>query len=54
MAHPTGFEPVTSAFGARCLAPKHLILLQQMRKNQHEHIENIIALSGNNPESIKA
>jgi L-rhamnose mutarotase len=24
MAHPTGFEPVTPAFGAKCLPPKSL------------------------------
>jgi hypothetical protein len=51
LAHPTGFEPVTSAFGARCLSAKYLKLLQRMLANQHERFRNITALSGNNPEA---
>jgi hypothetical protein len=53
LAHPTGFEPVTSAFGARCLSAKYLNLLQRMHTNQHERIRNNTALSGNNPEAFR-
>jgi len=53
MAHPTGFEPVTSAFGARHLSAKYLNLLQRMLINQHERIGNITELSGNNPEAFR-
>jgi hypothetical protein len=53
MAHPTGFEPVTSAFGARCLSAKYLILLAPNPSNPHEHIGNTTALSGNNPEAFR-
>jgi hypothetical protein len=54
LAHPTGFEPVTSAFGASCLSAKYLKLLQRMLTNQHERIRNITVLSGNNPEAVGA
>jgi hypothetical protein len=53
VAHPTGFEPVTSAFGARCLSAKYLNLLQRMLTNQHERIRNTTVLSGNNPEAFR-
>ena len=52
MAHPTGFEPVTSAFGARHLSAKSLYLLARTHTKHHERIGNITALSGNNPEAI--
>ena len=52
MAHPTGFEPVTSAFGARRLLAKSLNLLAPKPTKHHERIGNITALSGNNPEAI--
>jgi hypothetical protein len=52
VAHPTGFEPVTSAFGARCLSAKYLNLLERMFTNQHERIRNTTVLSGNNPEVV--
>jgi hypothetical protein len=51
VAHPTGFEPVTSAFGAKCLLAKSLNLLQRMPTNHHERIGNTTPLSGNNPEA---
>jgi hypothetical protein len=51
VAHPTGFEPVTSAFGARCLLAKSLNLLAPNPSNHHERIGNTTPLSGNNPEA---
>jgi hypothetical protein len=51
LAHPTGFEPVTSAFGARYLLSKSLNLLAPNPSNPHEHIGNTTPLSGNNPET---
>jgi hypothetical protein len=50
LANPTGFEPVTYAFGARCLSAKYLNLLRRVLTNQHERITSTTALSGNNPE----
>jgi hypothetical protein len=51
LAHPTGFEPVTSAFGAWCLLAKSLNLLAPNPSNHHERIGNTTPLSGNNPET---
>jgi hypothetical protein len=53
MAHPTGFEPVTSAFGARCVLVKGLKNIAPNTENQQERIKNITALSGNNPEEVR-
>ena len=50
LAHPTGFEPVTSAFGAKCLSAKYLNLLKRMLTKHHERIRNITALSGHYPD----
>jgi hypothetical protein len=38
LAHPTGFEPVTSAFGARCLPPKSLKDNDRMRPNDAKSV----------------
>jgi hypothetical protein len=54
LAHPTGFEPVTSAFGARCILVKGLKNIAPNSVNQQERIKNITPLSGNNPEALGA
>jgi hypothetical protein len=52
VALPTGLELVTAVFRAMGSLAKSLNLLKRILKNQHEHIRNISAFSGNIPEAI--
>ena len=46
VAHPTGFEPVTSAFGERCLPPKSLKNIDWMHPNEAESVHFLPVLLG--------
>ncbi len=53
LAHPKGFEPLASAFGAMCILAIYLILFKCLKPKHREQNGKFTVLSGHNPDGTE-